>query len=740
MNKEHKRSFGIGWDSWLMALAFVLWAIMFRAYLSGKVALFDDAVSYYDHIKFYLDSISKGVFPLWDPLWFCGGANAFFLQRMGCFNPLLLTTLVFKTFGFSYTTSYLLYLMLYYFVGCTGFYLLARAVIKNRVCAFAAFVLLLFSALGTRSFDSFMVLMFTPMVWFFYFLVSFSQKPGRFAFAGMFFSLIIVATTYIPFYFLLSVVSFAVCFAVLYAGSLKGLLAEYVRFVFRHKFLTLLCVSLLCLSLVPGYLFFKSGGKGDYVMPKRNTNQEVGSVLGVQAQDSPNSWALLEELFFAKYYYTDITQIKFAVIYVPLLAWIIFFLGFAARVNKKVLLLFLWIAGLLLICIPKASPVYALFYDHVPVFKYFRNLHFYLWVTILPALCLMLGEQLRSLLAWKPSGAGQRVLATGWIVLVHGALAMFLWRVNYPVETSFYVLILSAVFFVWRLWGTISRRNVLAMALLLVIAALEPWQIYGYLSQNTRPYFPYAYAYDSAPTDFRYTRGNDDIELVGIPQMDEADDSASQGRVVRSQEAFYYASKWFTYLSANVDMYVLRKYRSHKFVVYDAVERLDDGDMDFDKVETALAENRNVAFVSTDDPGVIKYKPNTKSSYYARRIEGPAPDFQVKAYSANMVRLKTNFSRPQFVVYNDNYHREWRAIILGKEFPVIRSNVAFKGIWVPAGEQTVEFKFGLPGTWLIYMGLFAGINILFVALFMLAWRGSKCDRKAYLPQDSGASP
>lgn len=45
--------------------------------------------------------------------------------------------------------------------------------------------------------------------------------------------------------------------------------------------------------------------------------------------------------------------------------------------------------------------------------------------------------------------------------------------------------------------------------------------------------------------------------------------------------SFYYASKWFSYLSSNVDAYVVRKYRGHKFVIYDAVERLDDNSADF---------------------------------------------------------------------------------------------------------------------------------------------------------------
>ncbi len=713
-------------DALLVVAAMILWALMFRGYLSSKVALFDDAISYYDHIKFYLDNMARGVFPLWDPLWFCGAANTFFLQRMGCFNPFLFIALILKIIGFPHTTSYLIYLMMYYFVGCLGFYLLARNVIKDRVGAYTAFLLLLFSALGTRSFDSFMILMFTPIVWFFYFLTAFCQNPRRSAFVGMVFSVIIASTTYIPFYFLLSVATFLLVYVLLYGKTFGAIGARSLRFFSRNKALVIICVVILFTALAPGYLFFKAGGKGDYVMPMRNTNQAVGSVLGVQAQDHANSWALLEELFFARFYYTDITLIEFAIIYVPLFAGIIFLLGMAVKINKKVLLLFLWMALLLLICIPKASPVYGFLYKHVVVFKYFRNLHFYLWVTILPAFCLMLGEQFKYYLAWKPVLFRDKLAGAFYIFLVHAGLMAALSHVHYPVISSYVVLILSCLFFLWRIFGSGGKYATVGMAVILLVAALEPFEMYTYLSRNTKSYKPYVYTYDSTTLDFRYVRGDNDVEIVaGEGSPEEPFDVSSSERVVKPIGAFYYASKWFSYLSANVDMYVVRKYRSHKFVIYDAVERLDDNSSDFITLETALAENRNVAFVSTDDSAVLKVKPAAQVSYYARKVEAATDDFSVEAFNANRIKIKTKFTKPQFVVYNDNDHRQWRLFLNGKEMPVVRSNMAFKGLWVPSGDQTVEFRFGSSTTWLLYGFLFFGINGMFGLLLYLAWRDRK---------------
>lgn len=724
--EERKKIQDWVWDVLLIAAAFVLWALMFRAYLSGKAILDSDAVSYYDHIKFYIDNLSRGVFPLWDPAWFCGASNTFFLQRMGCFNPFLLLILLFKGLGFSHTTAYLMYLMCYYFVGCLGFYFLARIVIKDRICAFAAFALLLFSALGTRIFDSFMILMFTPTAWFFYFLVAFSQKPRRYAFVGLIFTLIIVVTTYIPFFFLLSVLSFLLFYGLVYGGHLKVLALRYLKFIADNKLLTVLCLMLLMASMVPGYLFFKSGGKGDYVMPKRNTSQVTESVLGVQAQDTVNSWALLEELFFAYYYYTDIGQIPFAVIYVPLFAVIIFLLSLLARINRRIVLLFLWLCALIILCIPMASPVYSFLYKHISFFKYFRNLHFFLWVTILPGFCLLLGEQLKSYLSWRPSTKGERLWAALYILFIHALLVWLLWHNRYPVHTSYFVVILSAVFFMWRLFGTLARKEVLVMAIILVITALEPWQIYSFLSRNTEQYRPYAYVYDGTSMDFHYKRIDSDVDWTGNNGgLVEEEPDRQEGRTVRSMESFYYASKWFVYLSMNVDAYVLNKYRAHKFVIYDEVQRLDDNIQDFTPLETALAENRNMAFVSTDDPSVLKVKPSARASYYARTVEAPSPDFHVDGYTANSIRIKTNFSHPQFVVYNDSYHKEWRLYLNGREQPIVRSNIAFKGLWVPAGEQTIEFKYGLPGTWFIYVILLVGIYGFFGVFLTFSWRDYK---------------
>src|SRR5258708_29882001 len=150
-------------------LAFVVWIFAFRGYLSSKFELSSDALSYYDHTKFFIENLARGIYPLWDPFWYNGAPNDFFLRRIGALNPFYLTILIFKSIGIPYTLSYLWFLAGYYWSGMLAFYLLAMRIYHDRFIAYAGYLILLFSALGTRLFDSYMLLVTVPLIWFFYF-------------------------------------------------------------------------------------------------------------------------------------------------------------------------------------------------------------------------------------------------------------------------------------------------------------------------------------------------------------------------------------------------------------------------------------------------------------------------------------------------------------------------------------------------------------------------------------------
>ena len=186
----------------LFIFSFILWLFLFREFLLGRRALINDALPYYEHFKFFIDNIRRGIIPLWESTRDGGVPAEFFLRRIGEFNPFYSFILILNLAGISYQHSYLFFLAGYYFLGLLGFYLLTRLLFENRALAFLSFLLLMFSSLGTLLFCSFIILEFVPMVYFFYFLTAFLRAPQKPSFLGACFCLMILLSTYIPLYFL----------------------------------------------------------------------------------------------------------------------------------------------------------------------------------------------------------------------------------------------------------------------------------------------------------------------------------------------------------------------------------------------------------------------------------------------------------------------------------------------------------------------------------------------------------
>jgi len=55
--------------------------------------------------------------------------------------------------------------------------------------------------------------------------------------------------------------------------------------------------------------------------------------------------------------------------------------------------------------------------------------------------------------------------------------------------------------------------------------------------------------------------------------------------------------------------------------------------------------------------------------------------------------LHVKMPKPGVLVVADTDYPGWEATIDGKEVPILRANVAFRAVEVPAGEHVVEFRF-----------------------------------------------
>ena len=76
--------------------------------------------------------------------------------------------------------------------------------------------------------------------------------------------------------------------------------------------------------------------------------------------------------------------------------------------------------------------------------------------------------------------------------------------------------------------------------------------------------------------------------------------------------------------------------------------------------------------------------------------EGPAlaeADVKLTRYENTEVEIEVTTSRAGFVVLNDIWHPWWRAELDGVETEILKANVLFRAVQVPAGTHKVRFSF-----------------------------------------------
>ncbi|HEX6373468.1 MAG TPA: YfhO family protein [Longimicrobium sp.] len=80
--------------------------------------------------------------------------------------------------------------------------------------------------------------------------------------------------------------------------------------------------------------------------------------------------------------------------------------------------------------------------------------------------------------------------------------------------------------------------------------------------------------------------------------------------------------------------------------------------------------------------------------------EGPLQgNAQVTRYEPDRVSVRTTASRPALLVLSDNWYKDWHATVDGRHAPILRTNHAFRGVVVPQGTHTVEFRFHPQELW-----------------------------------------
>ncbi|HYE55935.1 MAG TPA: YfhO family protein, partial [Chitinophagaceae bacterium] len=103
-----------------------------------------------------------------------------------------------------------------------------------------------------------------------------------------------------------------------------------------------------------------------------------------------------------------------------------------------------------------------------------------------------------------------------------------------------------------------------------------------------------------------------------------------------------------------------------------------------DEMRALNTVNRDTAIVQEKFRNAIKLAPRFDS----------AATITVKDYLNDKITYDFNAASDQFAVFSEIYYpRGWRAFIDGKESEIIKVNYALRGLAVPAGKHTIEFRF-----------------------------------------------
>ena len=101
-------------------------------------------------------------------------------------------------------------------------------------------------------------------------------------------------------------------------------------------------------------------------------------------------------------------------------------------------------------------------------------------------------------------------------------------------------------------------------------------------------------------------------------------------------------------------------------------------------------------------------------------IDAGAGSAELLRYEAGRIQLRVRAEAPGLLFVSEIFHPDWRATLDGETVPVLRTNVAFQGVEVPAGEHELLLLFLSPD---YRMGRLLSLGTLVAVLAYLLLRG-----------------
>jgi hypothetical protein len=101
---------------------------------------------------------------------------------------------------------------------------------------------------------------------------------------------------------------------------------------------------------------------------------------------------------------------------------------------------------------------------------------------------------------------------------------------------------------------------------------------------------------------------------------------------------------------------------------------------------SSLADLRSVNLVEAPDSAAPEQARTETSSDLK-------PAIAITKYTDSAIAIDVSAEKPGIVVLHDLYYPGWEARVDGVSAPVLRANILFRGVEVPAGHHKVEFLF-----------------------------------------------
>lgn len=179
------------------------------------------------------------------------------------------------------------------------------------------------------------------------------------------------------------------------------------------------------------------------------------------------------------------------------------------------------------------------------------------------------------------------------------------------------------------------------------------------------------------------------------------------------------AGKREVYRTPQVVIYQNPAAMPRAWIVHD-VRRNSDG-LGLHQLANGVVDGRDVAFVEGEPPDGITPLPEGTSVAQWQAGQTQEETATVTEREADEMTIRTVANRDGFLVASEVYEENWRAYLNGEPAELYQTNGTLRGVAIPAGEHTVEFRYEPPS---LRIGLWVtGISTLamIIACAAAAW-------------------